>query len=86
MGFPTGAGAVPIVSGLGLFDLLEGDGSVRPGPAEGYAACVAGAAGPVELGRVGAGTGCTSSQVGGTGPGPTRRPRLGDRRATRPWS
>src|SRR3954469_17968341 len=33
VGFPTGAGPVPIVVGLALFDLLVGDGSVRPGPA-----------------------------------------------------
>ena len=32
-GFPTGGGPVPIVVGLSLYDLLEGDGSVRPGPA-----------------------------------------------------
>ena len=61
MGFPTGAGPVPIVVGLGLFDLLVGDGSVRPGPAEGYAACEAATASTVELvlGAVGAGTGAT---------------------------
>lgn len=60
-GFPTGAGPVPIVAALAVFDLLEGDGSVRPGPDAGYAACVAavgGAADGVELGRVGVGTGC----------------------------
>jgi L-aminopeptidase/D-esterase-like protein len=59
IGFPTGAGPVPIVVALGVFDLLVGDGSVRPGPAEGYAACVAADAGEVALGRVGVGTGCT---------------------------
>lgn len=58
LGFPTGAGPVPIVAGLGLFDLLEGDGTVRPGPEHGYDACVAATAGEVELGRVGAGAGC----------------------------
>lgn len=58
LGFPTGAGPVPIVAALGVFDLLDGDGSVRPGPEEGYRACVAANAGAVELGRVGAGTGC----------------------------
>ena len=35
VGYPTGAGPVPIVVGLSLFDLLEGDPTVRPGPAEG---------------------------------------------------
>jgi L-aminopeptidase/D-esterase-like protein len=61
MGFPTGAGPVPIVVALGLFDLLVGDGSVRPGPDEGYAACEAATAttADVALGLAGAGTGAT---------------------------
>jgi L-aminopeptidase/D-esterase-like protein len=59
MGFPTAAGAVPIVVGAGLFDLLEGDGSVRPTAADGYAACVAAGTMPVPGGRVGAGAGAT---------------------------
>jgi L-aminopeptidase/D-esterase-like protein len=59
VGVPTPAGPVPIVVALGLFDLPVGDPSVRPGPEEGYAACVAATDGPVELGRVGAGTGAT---------------------------
>ncbi|MEJ7844915.1 MAG: P1 family peptidase [Acidimicrobiales bacterium] len=62
-GFPTGAGPVPIVAALALFDLLEGDATVRPGPAEGRAACdaaaTAGEGATVALGRVGAGTGAT---------------------------
>jgi L-aminopeptidase/D-esterase-like protein len=65
LGFPTGAGVVPIVVALGLFDLLEGDGSIRPGAAEGHAACVAAGTGAVELGRVGAGTGCTVAKWAG---------------------
>ena len=56
-GHPSPAGPVPIVVGAALFDLLRGDGSVRPGPAEGLAACQAAAEGDVEVGRVGAGTG-----------------------------
>lgn len=59
LGFPTKAGPVPIVAVLGLFDLLEGDSSVRPGPAEGYAACEAARAEAIEVGGVGAGTGAT---------------------------
>jgi len=59
MGFPTEGGVVPIVVGAALFDLLEGVGSVRPGPAEGYAACEAATAGSMPVGRVGAGTGAT---------------------------
>ncbi len=61
-GFPTGGGPVPIVVGLSLYDLLEGDGSVRPGPAEGRAAAEAAAPTvdvPVPTGPVGAGTGAT---------------------------
>ncbi len=59
MGFPTAGGPVPIVVALGLFDLGVGDATVRPGPDHGYAACVAATAGPVETGRIGAGTGAT---------------------------
>ena len=74
---------MPIVSGMGLFDLLEGDGSVRPGPAEGYAACVAGAAGPVELGSVGRhgvhgreGAGRDQARPGGLGSATVRHEAL----------
>lgn len=59
VGFPTGAGPVPIVVGLSLFDLLVGDGSVRPGAAEGRLAAAAARPGPVAVGAVGAGTGAT---------------------------
>ena len=61
-GFPTGGGPVPIVVGLSLYDLLEGDGSVRPGPTEGRAAAEAATPTvdiPVPTGPVGAGTGAT---------------------------
>lgn len=56
-GFPTPAGRVPIVVGLSLFDLMCGDASVRPTAEDGYAAASRASAGPVEVGRVGAGTG-----------------------------
>src|SRR6476619_5521364 len=59
IGFPTAGGAVPIVVTLGLYDLAQGDGSVRPGPDQGYAACEAATAGDVSVGAVGAGTGAT---------------------------
>jgi L-aminopeptidase/D-esterase-like protein len=59
-GFPTPAGPVPIVVGAGIFDLGVGDPSVRPGAAEGFAACAAAESGePLAEGRVGAGTGAT---------------------------
>lgn len=75
MGFPTPAGPVPIVVALALFDLMVGDPAVRPGPGEGYAACVAATAGPVAAGRVGAGTGATVGGGGAAVPGPGPRPR-----------
>jgi len=56
-GFITRAGPVPIVVALALFDLGTGDPAVRPGPDQGYAACVAAGDGPVATGAVGAGTG-----------------------------
>lgn len=59
-GVPTRFGRVPIVVGLGLFDLGTGDAAVRPGPPEGLAACRdADGRGTRELGAVGAGTGAT---------------------------
>ena len=73
MGFPTPAGPVPIVVGLGLFDLMVGDPAVRPGAAEGYAACVAATDGAVEVGLVGAGTGATVA-AGVLAAPPARRP------------
>lgn len=93
MGFPTPGGAVPIVVGLGLFDLLVGDPSVRPGPDEGYAACAAATAGPVEVGQVGAGAGATvaaapvpaGSDAAGSAPaGPPGPARAGAPRNRRP--
>jgi L-aminopeptidase/D-esterase-like protein len=74
MGFPTPAGPVPIVVALGLFDLMVGDPAVRPGPDEGYAACVGASTDPVETGRVGAGTGATVGTVGDAAVPPGRAP------------
>jgi L-aminopeptidase/D-esterase-like protein len=50
---------VPIVVAMGVFDLAVGDGSVRPGLAEGEAACDAAVEGAFRTGSIGAGTGCT---------------------------
>jgi L-aminopeptidase/D-esterase-like protein len=71
-GFRTGAGPVPIVVGMSLFDLLEGSGPDAPGPTEGVAALDAAEAAAVpepdldgtglavaSLGRVGAAAGAT---------------------------
>ena len=74
-GFPTSAGPVPIVPTLALYDLAVGSSSVRPGPAEGRAACRSAAAGAVPHGSVGAGCGAT---VGGwRGPGAVTAGGLG---------
>jgi L-aminopeptidase/D-esterase-like protein len=62
-GFATAAGPIPIVVALALYDLAVGDPAVRPGPAEGRAACEAAGSGPVEVGPVGAGTGATVDKV-----------------------
>jgi L-aminopeptidase/D-esterase-like protein len=58
-GFPTPAGPVPIVPTMGVFDLMVGDGSVRPGPAQGRAACEAASTGGHDVGVIGVGAGCT---------------------------
>lgn len=61
-GMDVGPTVVPIVPAAVIFDLTEGDARVRPGKAEGYAACLAASAAPVAQGRVGAGTGATVSK------------------------
>lgn len=63
-GFETKHGRVPIVVGLGLFDLGVGDSKARPDAAAGRAACDAATANPAQ-GAVGAGTGCTLGKWGG---------------------
>src|SRR5207237_8420875 len=83
MGEPTAAGPVPIVVGASLFDLLTGDGTVRPTAANGYDACVAATAGECARGRVGAATGATvakwrgreHARPGAVGCGGARRAR-----------
>ena len=62
LGFPTPGGAVPIVPTLALYDLAVGDGSVRPGPEQGHAACVTASHEPPALGTVGAATGATTNK------------------------
>jgi L-aminopeptidase/D-esterase-like protein len=65
VGFETGSGRVPIVPAAVLFDLGAGDPAVRPGPAEGHAACALASNGDVEEGNVGAGTGATVAKLHG---------------------
>ncbi len=65
LGFPTGAGRVPIVPGAVLFDLMVGDAKIRPDAAAGYRACeLASTQAPAE-GNVGAGTGAAVGKIFG---------------------
>jgi L-aminopeptidase/D-esterase-like protein len=64
-GFDVGVARVPIVPAAILFDLRIGSAKVRPGPEEGYKACLAAADGPVAEGSVGAGTGATVGKIMG---------------------
>ncbi len=62
-GFDVGVAKVPIVPAAILFDLRLGSSKVRPGPEEGYQACLAASSGPVAEGSVGAGTGATVGKI-----------------------
>jgi len=56
---------VPRVVGAVIFDLLVGDGRVRPGPDAGYAACAAASEAAPTEGAVGAGCGATVGKLYG---------------------
>ena len=56
-GHMTPAGPVPIVPAAVIYDLLVGESTIRPGPAQGAAAYHAASDAPVEPGPLGAGTG-----------------------------
>lgn len=58
-GHDTGVARIPIVPAAVIFDLMPGGLDKRPGPDEGELAYRARTPGPVEMGRVGAGTGAT---------------------------
>lgn len=79
IGFPAPTGPVPIVVGMVLYDLAVGDPGVRPGPEEGYSACVAAGSGATAVvrGRVGAGTGATIAKWRGAGAARPRPAGLG---------
>ena len=62
IGFEAGPAVVPIVPAAILFDLNVINPRVRPGPAQGLAACRAAGSGPLEEGSVGAGTGATAAK------------------------
>lgn len=64
-GFDTGRGLVPVVPTAILFDLGFGDAEARPGRELVESALATAAAGPVESGSVGAGTGATVGKAAG---------------------
>lgn len=66
VGFNTGIIKVPIVPAAILFDLAIGDPKIRPDREMGYAACQVASSGKVQVGNVGAGTGCTVGKIFGT--------------------
>jgi L-aminopeptidase/D-esterase-like protein len=63
MGYWTPAGRVPLVPTAVIYDLANGDPKVRPGPAQGYAACEDASSGVPERGAVGVGCGATVAKV-----------------------
>ena len=65
VGVKVGPATVPIVSAAILFDLNLITSEVRPGPAEGLAACRAAGTGPLDEGSLGAGTGATVAKACG---------------------
>ncbi len=64
-GFPVGGFVVPIVPAAVLFDLLIGDGRIRPEAEMGYQACLAASTDPVVEGSAGAGSGATVGKIYG---------------------
>ncbi len=65
VGFDVGVGIVPIVCGASLFDLVVGDGKVRPDKAMGRKACENAFAGVFAEGNHGAGTGASVGKYRG---------------------
>jgi L-aminopeptidase/D-esterase-like protein len=66
VGYPTGAGPVPIVPAAILYDLnIGGHPEIRPGPDCGYKAAASATSGVVEEGNVGAGAGATVGKMMG---------------------
>ncbi len=63
LGIDAGAARVPVVPAAVIYDLGITGNARRPGPQEGYAACVAASAAPHEVGSVGAGTGATVGKL-----------------------
>jgi L-aminopeptidase/D-esterase-like protein len=65
IGHVTPAGPVPIVPAAAVFDLMVGDASIRPGPAEAYTACESASEDEAREGNVGAGMGATVGKSAG---------------------
>lgn len=65
IGHATPAGPVPIVPAAAIYDLSIGDASVRPGPADAEAACIAARDDDTREGSVGAGMGATVGKLAG---------------------
>jgi L-aminopeptidase/D-esterase-like protein len=65
VGFSLREWRIPLVAGAVIFDLMVGDGTVRPDADSGYAACGAATDTPAE-GLVGAGAGATAAKLGGS--------------------
>lgn len=63
IGYSVGAHIVPIVPAAILFDLLIGDGNIRPDADMGYQACLTASTEEPEQGSVGAGTGATVGKL-----------------------
>jgi L-aminopeptidase/D-esterase-like protein len=63
IGIDTGAARVPVVPAAVIYDLGVTGNLRRPGPDDGYAACVAASTEPHAVGSVGAGTGATVGKV-----------------------
>jgi len=66
IGFNTGVIKVPIVPAAVLYDLNIGSPKVRPGPEEGYKACLNASDAETSEGCIGAGTGATVGKLLGT--------------------
>jgi len=65
IGYETGAARVPIVPAAVVYDLAAGRADVRPDAAAGRAACDDALEEGFDVGRVGAGTGCTVGKWAG---------------------
>jgi L-aminopeptidase/D-esterase-like protein len=83
IGWPTGAGKVPIVPAAILFDLPVGNNpKIRPAADCGYRAAAAATNAPVTEGTIGAGAGATVGKTGG--PGRSMKAGLGSYSITLP--